>query len=125
MRKIVYLLLILLLVSCWKDKEINTPVLITNTWSKITNTIDDEKIVQIKELLKSEKELNLIIETWSQNEVPKTITPRKTNGTTPSVTWVENYTETWVLTEEEINIIENTTDWEIDELIDILFRDLN
>lgn len=35
----------------------------------------------------------------------------------------ENF-ENSVLTQEEIEIIESTTDWEIDELIDLLFKDL-
>lgn len=125
MKKIIFLLLILLLVSCWKEKEIKKTILNINTWSKIENTIDSEKVVQIKNLLKVNKDEILILETWSNNEKTKTITQKKTNWIYPVGIWAENNTETWILSEEEINIIENTTDGEIDELIDILFKDLN
>ena len=85
---------------------------------------------QIKNLLKNEQNIESIVETWTQNNVQKNEVPIKIKYKTPAITTINNTTkfqttETWILTTEELNIIENTTDWEIDKLIDILFKDLN
>lgn len=113
MKKLSYLLLFIILISCSKNKEIKENPLFLVTWSIIENNIDNEKVDQIKVLLNDEENKDTKNEGIVKTEEKPNLTP----------TLNEN-TETWVLTEEELNIIENTTDWEIDELIDILFKDL-
>jgi hypothetical protein len=129
MKKIIYLLLFIILISCSKHKEVEEKNnILLNTWSVIENNIDDNKIDQIKNLLNDTK--NIIIEPGSKNEVQKNEISTKIKDKTPIITSINNTTkskatESWILTEEELNIIENTTDWEIDKLIDLLFKDLN
>ncbi|MFA5917456.1 MAG: hypothetical protein WC850_04470 [Candidatus Gracilibacteria bacterium] len=129
MKKIIYLLLFIILISCSKHKEVEEKNnILLNTGSVIENNIDDNKIDQIKNLLNDTK--NIIIEPGSKNEVQKNEISTKIKDKTPIITSINNTTkskatESGILTEEELNIIENTTDGEIDKLIDLLFKDLN
>jgi hypothetical protein len=127
MKKFTYLLLLIVLFSCSKHKEVkeeNIPIIV---WNTIENDFENEKIDQIKNLLKDNKNIEPIIETWAQNNIQKNESPIKIKDKTPIITPINKTikSKTSILTEEELNIIENTTDWEIDKLIDILFKDLN
>lgn len=96
MKKIIYILVMLLLFSCSDNKNIE----IENTWSIIDTKTDEQSLKEVKNLL--------------EDEAPSTI----------KIVEKED-TESWVLSDKEIEIIENTSSWEIDNLIDILFQDLN
>lgn len=137
MKKIIYILILIVLSSCFKNKETeekNNSLI--DTWNIIENNLDDNEIDQIKNLLKDENIKNkenhaIYSQTGTQNNIQKSSSPIKVENkskviypiTTPSKTSQTN--ESSILTKEELNIIENTTDWEIDKLIDILFKNLN
>ncbi len=125
MKKIIYLLLFIILISCSKNTEVeeeNIPIML---WNTIENDIEAEKIDQIENFLKDKQNIEPITRIWTQNNVQKNELPIKIKNKNPITTPINKTSEYWVLTKEELNIIENTTDWEIDKLIDILFKDLN
>lgn len=96
MKKNIYILVILLLFSCSDNKNIE----IENTWSIIDTKTDEQSLNEVKNLLEDEASSTIkIVE--------------------------KEDTESWVLSDKELEIIENTSSWEIDNLIDILFQDLN
>lgn len=103
MKKIAYILLIIILSSCSKNINTEKESINQNTWSIIDAKTDEDNLKEIKKLLENEA-----------------ISPTKNTAT-----WKINTTESWILSDKEIKIIENTNTWEIDELIDILFQDLN
>ena len=100
MKKIVYILLVLLLFSCSSDKIIEKESVKLDTWSILDIKTDEQNLIEVKELL--------------EDNDPSNITNVKNENT-----------ESWVLSDKELEIIENTSSWEIDNLIDILFQDLN
>lgn len=126
MRKFIIIWILILLTSCSQKNETNNTNFI-ETENINWETLDSEKIDQIKSLLSDEeKDSTINSSTWvikpTNNNVKKTDFPTiiindKTNNLIK--------TDTWILTEEEIDIIDNTADAEIDELIDILFKDIN
>lgn len=132
MKRIIYLVLLIILISCSKYKntdETNIPI---NIWNTVWSDIDNEKIDQITKLLKTDNnkeisDIETITKTWTENNIQISEDSKKIKYKIPVITTTpkSSSTDTWILTEEEINIIENTTDWEIDKLIDILFKDLN
>jgi hypothetical protein len=103
MKKIIYILLILIILSCSSNKNIEKENISLNPWSKIENKTDEQNLKEIKDLL---------------NDAPLSTEPHTETGKI-------NNTESWILNEKDLKIIENTNSWEIDELIDILFQDLN
>jgi hypothetical protein len=103
MKKIQYILFIFLLLSCSSIKNIEKESNNQNTWNIINIKTDEENLEEIKKLLGNE-----------QAPITKSTS-----------TWIINTTESWILSEKELKIIENTNSWEIDNLIDILFQDLN
>lgn len=115
----------MLLLSCSQkqESENNTNLIEQNNTS--WDTLDSEKIDQIKNLLETDNK-ETTVNTWIEEKTNiKTNTPNKPKINTENKNTIKENTETWVLTEEEIDIIDNTTDAEIDELIDILFKDIN
>lgn len=135
MKTYIYLILLIFLSSCSIFKnEINKE---DNFWNE---SISQEKLNDIKTLLSPNTKENTeivsqswkVILTWSEvkKEEIKIINPPKKieviQDTKKQETTIENTEiyESWVLTQEEIEIIESTTDSEIDELIDLLFKDL-
>lgn len=121
MKKIISLILLsVIVISCSKNREIKAENFQFITWNQSNDSSEVKKIEQIRLLLndnenKTDENKTTVIKT--DTKINK---EEKTSVITP-----ENNSETWILTEEEINIIENTTDWEIDQLIDIIFKDLN
>lgn len=99
MKKIVYIFILLILLSCSSNKKIEKDSINVDTWSILDTKTNEESLKEVKELL--------------ENEAPGTI----------ETTENEN-TESWVLSDKELKIIENTSSWEIDNLIDILFQNL-
>lgn len=107
MKKIIFIILILSLFSCSqenKEMELNK-----NNNNQIQKKEDDtEKISQIRELLKDEIEKKEIKE-----EIKFEIVKEE------NVDWDTNIES---LEENEITSIKNTSDEEIDELINIIFK---
>lgn len=142
MKKIVFLIILTFISSCYKiENEENT---INNSEKNISNNeiINQENLDKVKNLLKPEKnEIINITQTWNEIKKEQPIIQKKENKnnlnfqknkeilkTENNIQNQENSnteTETWVLSQEELKIIENTSDWEIDELINILFQDVN
>ncbi|NDK08209.1 hypothetical protein EOM39_03085 [Candidatus Gracilibacteria bacterium] len=126
MRKFIIIGILILLTSCSQKNETNNTNFI-ETENINGETLDSEKIDQIKSLLSDEEKDSTINSSTgvikpTNNNVKKTDFPTiiindKTNNLIK--------TDTGILTEEEIDIIDNTADAEIDELIDILFKDIN
>lgn len=127
MKKYIIIWILVMLTSCSQKHETNNNTNFIETENINWDTLDSEKIGQIKNLLSDEeKDSTINSSTWVINPInnnikkidsENTILKDKTNN------FIE--TDTWILTEEELDIINNTADAEIDELIDILFKDLN
>lgn len=100
MKKIAYILLVILLCSCSSNKNMEKEKININTWSIIDTKTDEQSLEEVKVLLENKP--------LSSEKDPE-----------------KEKTETWILNEKELNIIENTSSWEIDNLIDILFQDTN
>ncbi len=100
MKKIVYIFILLILFSCSSNNKIEKEKIKQDTWSILDIKTDEQNIIEVKELL--------------EDNAPSTIKSVKNENT-----------ESWVLSDKELEIIENTSSWEIDNLIDILFQDLN
>lgn len=135
MKTYIYLIILIFLSSCSIFKnEIEKE---NNFWNE---SINEEKLNDIKTLLSPEIKENTeiisqsweVISTWTEifkqeKEIipkPKKIEITQDTKKQENLSEVKKNYESWVLTPEEIEIIESTTDWEIDELIDLLFKDL-
>lgn len=146
MKKILILIISILISSCSKS-QLNFEDFKTEELPKNNNieTIDQTKLNQVKNLLKNWTKNNIeditkktddntwTIKTNDISNKNSIIWPTKNTSNSKIPTSIkqnniinnEVKNETWVLTKEELEIIENTKDWEIDELINILFKDLN
>ncbi|MDD3302456.1 MAG: hypothetical protein PHN31_02795 [Candidatus Gracilibacteria bacterium] len=145
MKKILILIISILMSSCSKT-QLNFEDYKTEDTQQNNNveSIDETKLNQVKNLLKNDTENDIknitektedteITNTSSTSKITSTKTPitNTSNSKTHSSTKQNNNTnneiknETGILTKEELEIIENTKDGEIDELINILFKDLN
>lgn len=135
MKTYIYLIMLIFLSSCWIFKnEIEKE---NNFWNE---NINEDKLNDIKTLLSPEIKENIeiisqsweVISTWTElikqeKEIipkPKKIEITQDIKKQESVIEVSENYESWVLTPEEIEIIESTNDENIDELIDLLFKDL-
>lgn len=104
------------------------------TEEKISNNTGEELITNTKEELKNQTwskitENKKQINNTKNKVINKNIDPKIENILESSWTEIKNEniiqnTESWIFTEEELNIINNITEWEVDKLIDILFKDL-
>lgn len=121
MRKIFYVLIFMFFVSCSSIKEEKVTNNINEESIKQTEISQEEKVNQVKELLKKDEKNN----TYNIKNENKDILNKVEKDNLEIENELDLDTNIEDFSKTDLSIIEDSSDEEIDELINIIFKDTN